>query len=56
VPFGGSAVLSVDVIASNIFNIVQFQSIDTVLNSPTFGEVTAARASRRMQFQARVRF
>jgi outer membrane receptor protein involved in Fe transport len=42
--------------ASNIFNKVQFVSIDTVVNSPTYGQVISAGAMRRMQLSARYRF
>lgn len=42
--------------ASNVFNKVQFVSIDTVVNSPTYGQVISAGAMRRMQLSARYRF
>jgi outer membrane receptor protein involved in Fe transport len=42
--------------ANNIFNIVEYTSIGTVLNSPTFGEVTGAGTMRRITMQARYRF
>jgi hypothetical protein len=49
--------LAVDrVQANNIFNIVQFVAIDTMVNSPTFGHVIAARSMRSVQIVARVRF
>jgi hypothetical protein len=48
--------LSIQILANNIFNTVQFASIDTVVNSPTFGRVTAARAMRRVQILTRFRF
>jgi hypothetical protein len=35
---------------------VQFSSIDTVVNSPTFGQVTGVRAMRRVQVVTRFRF
>ena len=41
---------------TNIFNIVQYTSIGTVLNSPTFGEVTSAGTMRRITMLARFRF
>jgi hypothetical protein len=41
---------------SNIFNIVQYTSIGTILNSPTFGEVTSAGTMRRFSMVARFRF
>jgi trimeric autotransporter adhesin len=56
VVFAGTRGLSVRVQASNIFNLVQFASIDTVVNSPTFGRVISARPMRSVQVVARVRF
>jgi hypothetical protein len=57
VPFGGGTRgLSVRVQANNIFNLVQFAAIDTVVNSPTFGRVISVRPMRTVQIIARVRF
>jgi trimeric autotransporter adhesin len=42
--------------AANVFNFVQFSSINTVVNSLTFGEVTSAAATRRITVIARFRF
>jgi len=56
VALGGSRGLSLQVLASNLFNTVQYASIDTVLNSPTFGQVTAIRPMRRAQLLVRFRF
>lgn len=42
--------------ASNVFNTVEYTSIGTVLNSPTFGEVTSAGTMRRVTMYARFRF
>ncbi len=42
--------------ASNVFNTPQFTSIDTVVNSPTFGQVVGVGAPRRIQFSLRYRF
>jgi hypothetical protein len=42
--------------AANVFNIVQFSGINTVVNSLTFGEVTSAAATRRITMIARFRF
>jgi hypothetical protein len=53
--FGQTRGLSIQLLASNVFNTVQFASIDTVVNSPTFGQVTAARAMRRIQLLMRFR-
>jgi hypothetical protein len=56
VTFGTTRVLSIQVLASNVLNDVQFAAIDTVVNSPTFGQVISARAMRRVQILTRVRF
>jgi hypothetical protein len=42
--------------ANNIFNFVEYTSIATILNSPTFGEVTSAGTMRRITMLARYRF
>ena len=47
--WGQTRGLSIQVLASNLFNDVQFASIDTNINSPTFGRVTSVRPMRRVQ-------
>jgi trimeric autotransporter adhesin len=42
--------------AANVFNFIQFSSINTVANSLTFGQVTSAAATRRITWIARFRF
>jgi hypothetical protein len=42
--------------ATNIFNIVNYSSIDTNYNSPSFGRVTAAGAMRQFTITSRFRF
>jgi hypothetical protein len=39
-----------------VLNTPQWATIDTVVNSPTFGQVTGVRAMRSMQVIARVMF
>jgi hypothetical protein len=56
IPLGQTRTLSIQIQANNVFNSVQFASIDTVVNSPTFGEVTAFRPMRRVQIVTRLRF
>jgi hypothetical protein len=56
ISFGDTRGLSIQLLASNLFNTVQFASIDTVVNSPTFGQVTSVRPMRRMQLLFRFRF
>ena len=41
---------------SNIFNTPQYVSIDTVVNSPTYGRVISVGAMRSLQLTARFRF
>lgn len=54
--FGQTRGLSIQVLANNLFNTVQFAAIDTYVNSPTFGQVTSVRPMRRIQIQLRYRF
>jgi hypothetical protein len=42
--------------AANIFNFIDYTSINTVVNSLQFGQVTAAGSTRRITFIARFRF
>jgi hypothetical protein len=42
--------------ASNVFNTVEYTSIGSVVNSPSFGEVTSAGNMRRVTMYARFRF
>jgi trimeric autotransporter adhesin len=42
--------------AANVFNFVNYSSIDTTVNSSQFGEVTSAGATRRITVIARFRF
>jgi hypothetical protein len=42
--------------ATNVFNNVQWGSIDTVVNSPTFGQVTSVRSMRSVTFSIRAGF
>jgi hypothetical protein len=56
VSLGQTRGLSIQLLANNVFNTVQFAAIDTVVNSPTFGQVTAVRPMRRIQVLTRLRF
>jgi trimeric autotransporter adhesin len=42
--------------ASNVFNTVHFASIDSVVNSPTYGQVLSTGSMRKLQLVARYRF
>ena len=48
--------LEVRAAATNVFNTPQYTSIDTTLNSPTFGQVIGVGAMRAIQLTARFRF
>ena len=54
--FGTTRGLSIQIQANNLFNTVQFATVDTVVNSPTFGQVTGVRPMRRIQITTRFRF
>jgi hypothetical protein len=56
VTLGQNRVLSIQVMATNVFNQVQYAAINTIVNSPTFGWVTSARPMRRVQLVMRFRF
>jgi hypothetical protein len=49
-------VLTFQVNASNLLNMVNYQAIDTIVNSPTFGQVLSVRPMRSMQLVFRYRF
>jgi len=56
IELGESRSFEARVTASNVFNTVQYSSINTTLNSQNYGQVTTAAAMRAVQFQARYRF
>lgn len=56
VSFGRTRGMSIRVQANNVFNTVQFSTIDTVVNSPTFGRIIGVRPMRSMQIVTRFRF
>jgi len=56
VQLGDSRSFEARVTASNVFNTVQYNGINTTENSANFGEVTSAAAMRALQVQARYRF
>jgi len=56
IPLKESRVLELRAQATNIFNIPNYSSMDTVVNSPTFGRVTAVGALRQITITARLRF
>jgi hypothetical protein len=56
IPLSESRVLEFRAQATNIFNMPNYVSIDTSVNSPTFGRVVAVGAMRRITITARFRF
>jgi hypothetical protein len=56
VSLGQTRSLSIQILANNLLNDVQYGSIDAIVNSPTFGHVTSVRPMRRVQFVTRFRF
>jgi hypothetical protein len=55
-PMKESRLLEFRAQATNIFNMVNYSSIDTSVTSPTFGRVTAAGAMRQFTITSRFRF
>jgi len=55
-PIKESKVLEFRAQATNIFNMPQYATIDSVVNSPTFGRVTAVGAMRQFTMTSRFRF
>jgi hypothetical protein len=53
---GGTRVVSVQLNANNLLNMVNYGAIDTVVNSPTFGQILSVRGMRSMQLNLRFRF
>ena len=56
VRIGGNRSVTLGINALNLLNTVQWQSVDTNVNSPTFGQVLSARPMRTMTASIRVRF
>ena len=48
--------LTIQLNATNLLNMVNYGAIDTVVNSPTFGQVLSVRPMRSMQLNLRFRF
>src|SRR5262249_28062012 len=56
VRLGGNKGLTLRVNANNLLNTVEWATIDTNLNSPTFGQVLSVRPMRTITVDARFRF
>lgn len=55
-PMKESRVLEFRAQATNVFNMPQYTTIDSVVDSPTFGRVTAVGAMRQVTLTSRFRF
>jgi hypothetical protein len=53
---GGNRNMSINVAANNLLNTVNFGSVDTNVNSATFGKVLSVRGMRTMRINLRFRF
>ena len=56
VPLGDTRSFEARITASNVFNTVQYSTINTTVNSATYGQVLNAAAMRAINFYARYRF
>jgi hypothetical protein len=56
VRLGGTRAVTLQVNALNLLNEVQWATVDTNINSPTFGEVLSARPMRAVTITARFRY
>ncbi len=56
IALGRPRTLSIRVQATNVLNTPPLLTIDTVVNSPTYGEVVQAGSMRSVQIQTRFRF
>ena len=56
VRMGGNRAITLQLNATNLLNMVNYATVDTVVNSPTFGQVLSVRPMRSMQFTMRFRF
>jgi hypothetical protein len=56
VRMGGNRVMTIQINTNNLLNMVNWGTIDTVVNSPTFGQVLSVRGMRSTQLNLRFRF
>jgi trimeric autotransporter adhesin len=56
VRLSGNRVMSVRIEANNVLNTVRYGAIDTVVNSPTFGQVISVQPMRNVQLNLRFRY
>lgn len=53
VGLGGSRTLTLQLRANNLLNLVNYAAVNTVVNSPSFGQVTSVRPMRSVQLTLR---
>ena len=51
VRMGGNRAVTLQLNATNLLNMVNYATVDTVVNSPTFGQVLSVRPMRSMHVQ-----
>jgi hypothetical protein len=56
VRLGGNRAVTLQVNANNLLNLVNYGAVDTIVNSPTFGQITSVRPRRSMTANVRFRF
>jgi len=56
IDLGRPRTLSIRIQANNVFNTPPLLAIDTVVNSPTFGQVVQVGTMRSVSFDTRLRF
>jgi trimeric autotransporter adhesin len=56
VALGGNRNVSINVNATNLLNLVNYGTVDTNVNSPTFGDVLSVRGRRTVRLNLRFRF
>jgi trimeric autotransporter adhesin len=56
IPLKDMMALEISAQATNFLNHVNYTSIDTVVNSPTFGQVIGVGSMRKIQLSTRFRF
>ena len=54
VRLGGNRAVTLQLNATNLLNMVNYAGVDTVVNSPTFGQVLSVRPMRSMTVQSAV--
>jgi hypothetical protein len=56
VVFADGRSMDLTIVTTNPLNMVQYSTIDSTLNSPTFGRIISAGQMRTAQIQARYNF